>query len=242
VYYLNIEIPKPVPMAGWKELPINECGEPLVHLNPLAPKLIFVRSGYAHQGIPGASHELYARESVANRLIQAAEVLQVIRPNARLQIEDAYRPYEVQAVLFEDIKADLRAKYPRWREETFDRRAQKYVSKPSKDPLKPAPHITGGAIDLTIIENGKELEMGTVWDYFGPKASTAYFERAARRPQTLYRDNRRLLFYVMTRAGFTNYPEEWWHFDFGNQFWTQVSGQGVAKYSFIKSPYDVGSK
>jgi len=23
----------------------------------------------------------------------------------------------------------------------------------------------------------------------------------------------------MTSAGFTNYPEEWWHFDFGNSFW-----------------------
>ncbi len=235
--YFNTEIPRPTPMTGWKELPIEECGEPLVRLNPLAPKLIIVRSGYALQGIPGASFDLYARSGVADRLVVAAQNLQTIRPDAKLQVEDAYRTYETQEALFEDHKFKLRTKHPRWHEKTIDRKAQTYVSKPSRDLLKPSPHITGGAIDLTIVEHGKELEMGTEWDYFGPKAGPAFFEAAARKPQTTYRDNRRLLYFCMTRAGFSSYPEEWWHFDFGNQFWSQVSRRGPAIYTYIKSPY-----
>lgn len=34
-------------------------------------------------------------------------------------------------------------------------------------------------------------------------------------------------------AGFINYPEEWWHFDYGNQFWAKLAGKkaiyGAAK-------------
>ena len=36
---------------------------------------------------------------------------------------------------------------------------------------------------------------------------------------TSVRDNRRLLFGVMTKAGFTNLPSEWWHYDYGDRFW-----------------------
>lgn len=30
-----VEIPNPVNMAGWKQVPIKECGEPLIELNRL---------------------------------------------------------------------------------------------------------------------------------------------------------------------------------------------------------------
>ena len=36
--------------------------------------------------------------------------------------------------------------------------------------------------------------------------------------------NRRLLFNAMVDQGFTNYSEEWWHFDYGNQFWALING------------------
>ncbi len=231
--HLSIEIPKPISMQGWKEIPIEECGKLLVHLNSFAPNLILVKSGYAAQNIPGASLEQYCRSGVADRLIQAAQTLQVIKPMSRLLIEDAYRPKAVQQALFDAFKMKLRVKFPRWHETTLDLRTQRYVSKPSDDPKKPAPHITGGAIDLTIIEGDKEIGMGTEWDYFGTKAGTVYFERATRRPQTIYKDNRRLLYYCMTQSGFTNYPEEWWHFDYGNQFWAHISGQSPAIYGLI---------
>jgi hypothetical protein len=32
---------------------------------------------------------------------------------------------------------------------------------------------------------------------------------------------RRLLYWLMTDAGFANYPAEWWHYDWGTQMWVQ---------------------
>ncbi len=28
----------------------------------------------------------------------------------------------------------------------------------------------------------------------------------------------------MIEKGFTNYPMEWWHYDYGNQFWAKIKG------------------
>ena len=33
------------------------------------------------------------------------------------------------------------------------------------------------------------------------------------------RANRRMLYNVMIEAGFTNFPAEWWHFDYGDEKW-----------------------
>ncbi|KAG0505300.1 MAG: D-alanyl-D-alanine dipeptidase [Candidatus Udaeobacter sp.] len=44
--------------------------------------------------------------------------------------------------------------------------------------------------------------------------------------------NRRLLYWIMREAGFANYPYEWWHFDWGTQFWItncEVSSDGSAR-------------
>ena len=29
----------------------------------------------------------------------------------------------------------------------------------------------------------------------------------------------------MIEQGFTSYAEEWWHFDYGDQFWGSITGQ-----------------
>ena len=41
---------------------------------------------------------------------------------------------------------------------------------------------------------------------------------------SLQRRHRDLLRGAMRAEGFTNYSEEWWHFDFGDQFWGLVTG------------------
>ncbi|MBQ4051251.1 MAG: hypothetical protein IJD13_06430, partial [Oscillospiraceae bacterium] len=50
-----------------------------------------------------------------------------------------------------------------------------------------------------------------------------YFEEHDEDPEA--RDNRRLLYHVMIRAGFTNYDGEWWHFDYGNPLWASRTGK-----------------
>ena len=60
--------------------------------------------------------------------------------------------------------------------------------------------------------------MGTEFDSFSITAHTAYFEDIA--AGTQIRNNRRILYHAMIRAGFSNLPTEWWHFDYGNRFWS----------------------
>ncbi len=66
-------------------------------------------------------------------------------------------------------------------------------------------------MDLTIVAldagGPVELDMGTPWDYFGPKSWPASLEVT---PQQ--RANRMLLQSLMVKHGFRPLAEEWWHF------------------------------
>ncbi len=70
-------------------------------------------------------------------------------------------------------------------------------------------HNLGLAVDCTLVQldSGRELRMGTAFDTFAPAAHTANAtgEVAA---------NRGRLVRAMAAAGFTNLPEEWWHFSY----------------------------
>lgn len=74
-----------------------------------------------------------------------------------------------------------------------------------------------------IRESATPIPMGTVFDGVHPETATRFYEDLGE-PVTLSaeqnecRENRRMLWNVMTAAGFSNYPDEWWHYDFGNQF------------------------
>lgn len=220
----DVEIPDPVSMAGWKEVAIEESGQSLIDLDNLDPRIQVVPQ-YLRQGIPGALSRMYLRQEAVERLIEAARLLP---EGYELVVYDSYRPLEVQASLFNTFKNQLQEQYPQKSEDELVVLTQTYVSLPSKDPARPSPHATGGAVDLSVIcSSGLPLDMGTDFNSFEIVAQTAYFKRD-RKAESIHQ-NRRLLYMVMTQAGFTNYPEEWWHYDFGNQFWGKITGE-KAKY------------
>jgi len=206
----------------------------MVLLNGYSASLIELQPAYYLQNIHGSISSVYCRKEVAERLLKAANELPV---GYRFMIWDAWRPVSVQAALFEAFKKALNSRTGLDAAE-LDKLVQTYVSLPSTDEKKPSPHLTGGAIDLTIInDHGEELDMGTGFDHFGEEACTNYYERRALLSQNekLIRQNRRLLYNLLTSFGFTNYPHEWWHFDYGNQFWG-IQTQKVAIYNKVLSP------
>ena len=94
---------------------------------------------------------------------------------------------------------------------------------PSENPDLPPAHTTGGAVDLTLIdEHRNELDMGTGFDDFSEKAETDYFEKSEF-DGSIVQKNRRILKKAMESAGFTNLPSEWWHYDFGDRNWALYS-------------------
>jgi len=69
-------------------------------------------------------------------------------------------------------------------------------------------HSRGSTIDMTLArDDGRELDMGTPFDFFSPKSWTADSSITAEQ-----HDNRMLLAAAMRRHGFRGYDKEWWHF------------------------------
>lgn len=223
-------IPIAGPLRRWETVSIRECGERLVSLINLAhPKVIAV-PGYRLRGLRNAIDDCYVREGVAKRLANASKNL----PRGfRFCVFDGWRPYELQQELYDEFRSRLVQENPELPADELDKLTMRYVSAPSRNPLRPSPHLTGGAVDLTIQgADGEYLDMGTEWDAFLPHACTSHYEKRGKLyslsdQDTKRRDNRRLLFHALSNAGFTNYPEEWWHFDYGNQFWGRIKGSNA---------------
>ncbi len=69
-------------------------------------------------------------------------------------------------------------------------------------------HSRGSTVDLTLARpDGRELDMGTPFDFFSPKSWTADLSVTAEQHA-----NRMQLAAVMQRHGFRGYAKEWWHF------------------------------
>lgn len=91
------------------------------------------------------------------------------------------------------------------------------------DQSSVAPHNSGGAVDVTLSFEGKDLDMGTDFDAMVPESRTDYFMGYTSSSGRLLevKKNRDMLKSIMLDAGFTNYPEEWWHYDLGTRFWAR---------------------
>ncbi|MBE2168007.1 MULTISPECIES: M15 family metallopeptidase [unclassified Cobetia] len=232
---LNRPIP-PIPShdePDWTQvtrIPVKGCGSTLVPTS-LGPSCLKVYPAYARLGIPGAVNECLVRRAVYQRLLQAARALP---QGLSLVVMDGWRPWRVQQYLFETLYQSLKTHDPELDEAQLLARTREFVSLPSRDPDAPSPHLTGGAVDVTLCDaDGLLLEMGTLFDEATPESHADHFERhppASDTPQAEARDNRRLLYHVMTEAGFTNLPSEWWHFDFGDQLWAWYRGEPEALF------------
>lgn len=171
---------------------------------------------YPLMKMKNAEIHCYVRKEVYLKLLYAHKLLP---EGYKLRIFDAWRPFALQEELYERYSQEIVREFhlEGCSESQKKEIIERYVSEPVCDWLVPPVHTTGGAVDLTILDNHQhELDMGTGFDAFSDEAHTAYFENGK---NNTVRDNRRLLYNVMTCAGFTNLPSEWWHFDFGDHFW-----------------------
>lgn len=217
-----------------RSIPIKENNEPLVPLN-LYPERIICHPEYFIQQIPYAMPILYIREGVYQKLIKAAKNLP---KGYKFAVYDAYRPVEVQKSLFDSYKAKLAKQNPSMDDEKLTELTLNFVSLPSTDPQKPSAHNTGGSIDLTIADDeGNLLDMGSYFDDMGDIVITDYFENKLKCGEKLTEkekriiENRRLLYNIMIEQGFTNFVNEWWHYDYGNQLWAYNGDHEFAIYS-----------
>ena len=130
----------------------------------------------------------------------------------RLKVFDAYRPVCAvkHFVLWGIEDQDVRMKpyfYPDLqKQELF---AKGYIAARSS-------HSRGSTVDLTLLDmqTGKELDMGSPFDFFGEISHPDY--RGPGITDEQYR-NRMVLRSVMERNGFRPLDCEWWHFTLENE-------------------------
>lgn len=209
--------------------PIVDNQEPLIKIEPIENRL-FIRPSYFEQQIPNSLNAIYLRQQAAKQLLQA---LFVLPEEYSFILYDGFRPLQVQSFLFEQVQAAIKKANPKWSLQQVKEETLKYVAYPSIDNGYPAPHLTGGAIDLTLGDAcGNALDLGTEFDETNYKSATAYFETNPSENEEAF-NNRRILFHSMKEAGFQNYEEEWWHYDYGNVTWARKAHQLQAIYGPI---------
>lgn len=254
----------------WKAIPIIENNDPLVAIGPGTPYPLYTSAIYYGQrldspyfgaSLGGSLLTIFVRRHTAASLMKASQGLP---PGHHLVIFDGFRPPSVQAALFDHYKTALQHHRPTWTEEQILAETQRYVSLPSTVASRPAPHNTGGTVDVgiytlnseaelaigkqfaagddraahtTIARKAQLLDFGTPFDYGGPAAALAYYETIAEltAAQRRARHNRRILYGAMTQAGFVGYAEEWWHYNAPeSQMGAAASGRTTAAYGAVK--------
>ncbi len=128
----------------------------------------------------------FLRPETARALVRAQKKLQA--QGLGLKLFDCYRPRPYQQRLWDKVPDP------------------NYVMPPAKGSM----HSRGAAVDLTLVDaKGNELDMGTPYDFFGPKAHYDYTKLPAK-----VLENRRLLRRTMEAVGLKGIRTEWWHFSF----------------------------
>lgn len=214
----------------WSTIDIQDNHEPLIDSKGTALQH-FDPHYYSSVGAP---YENYApsnlRKSVLERLLKAQQNLQDTHPSYSLKIFDGYRPLAVQSYMvnyeYEQLAHAQGLDINQIDDETHSSLMQKVLgiwAKPNEDLRCPPPHSTGGAVDLTIVdENGEPLDMGSEIDAIAPETSPNYFEDKTAEDAQHFHQNRELLRDCMHRAGFRRHPHEWWHFSYGDQIWAML--------------------
>ena len=213
-------------LVAYEYIPIKDNGEPLVDL---ADYPFVLEPAYFKLGL-SSDPRLFSRPTIADKLMAIQENF---TGGIRFKIWDAWRPRMVQNHIFQSYWNKIATAHPDWSEAQIRRKVEKFVSR-AEDPVRIPPHASGGAIDLTLVnDSGKELAMGTAFDHFGVEAASLYYEKPG--SDRRFRENRRMLREAMVAHEFRFDEDEWWHFDYGNQLWAAALNKPFAIYGEIES-------
>jgi D-alanyl-D-alanine dipeptidase len=141
--------------------------------------------------------ECFLRYKTVKALIAANN--DFIKKGYKIKLYDCYRPLSIQQKMWEIVSNP------------------EYVA----DPKKGSIHNRGGAVDISLVDlNGKEVDMGTSFDFFGKEASHNYTEFSKK-----ILSNRKFLKKGMINNGFNSFDSEWWHYNLKTGLKDKVSNQ-----------------
>ena len=192
----------------------QNVGEAFVSLSDQIPSISLEIRYYSSDNFVGTRVDGYLQPK-ALLTKEAALALQKVqlaleKEGLGLKVFDAYRPQKGvnHFIRWAKLPADTLTKqkyYP-----TVDKKdvfRLGYVASRSG-------HSRGSTLDLTLIklETGEELDMGSIWDFFGEISSHGSGQITAQQLQ-----NRQKLKLKMEKFGFRAYSKEWWHYTLRNE-------------------------
>jgi D-alanyl-D-alanine dipeptidase len=197
---------------------------------------IVVEMQYPLLGMEHSINKCFVRKEVFNRLLLAKKYLP---KGITFKILDAYRPIALQQEIYNKYKPRIIENFHLEKLSELEQNniIMKYVSLPDNYGVISPLHTTGGAIDLTLVyeDTLKELDMGVKFDGFSDLTDSCAYEKEGMNSQI--RNNRRILYWSMINAGFTNLPSEIWHYDYGDRAWAFYNNM-EAIYNFLALPID----
>lgn len=213
--------------------------------------------------LPGVPDAPLVRFDVVRRMVAAEtylrtnpDVREALGAPAHLRIDDALRPYAVQKFAFEVAwPMVIKRMNPDLTDEEVAAQVPNYCARPSDKPT-PTPHLTGGAVDVALIN----LETGEAFDRGhkgGGVKGTAYpdfhegyhlvdgqsdIENSQQQHAVAPEGSeivlgRRVLYHAMTKvAGLYVNPQEIWHYGKGDPLSEYVSGSHRPYYGIAEVP------
>jgi D-alanyl-D-alanine dipeptidase len=201
----------------------GENKEPLVSLKKFVPEIKCVYQKKDMVGLIGK--DMLVRQSLALRLRKAGEQLKKISKYYSLKVVYGYRLPSIQKKYFFDMKKSLAKKYSKLNNRSLLILTHSFVASPDV-----AGHIVGGAIDITIEFQGREIDMGTkIAEYSDPEKIKTFSQKISQRQLS----NRLLLHDLMIKNGLAAFYGEWWHFSYGDKEWACFYGKKKSLYSRI---------
>jgi zinc D-Ala-D-Ala dipeptidase len=196
---------------------VHPSHEPFVDLVDFDPDILVDQSLSIR-----SSYFSCVRLSVAKKLSSAKKYLP---KGIRFLIKEGYRPLHIQQRAFERALQRVKENSSNQDLDYFMAESSKYVAPPNV-----APHPTGGAVDLTLIDsNGIELDLGTPYDAIPQETDNAtFFDATNISVQAM--QNRQILAHALQSVGFVNYFTEWWHWSYGDRYWAVMTNADQALY------------
>lgn len=209
--------------------PIQDSDEKLIDIKTAG----FLKYGPPPESPETAPHYRLLREGVIAKL----EAAQTRLPKGlSFRLYEGYRHPEFQHKLFLQQLARITATNPGWSGEQCYQQAAKLAS-----PIKTfsgqkivPPHSTGGALDIEIVDSsGQVIDFGMeIKDWF--RVTPALCESDYPELAQAARENRNMLIDILQSEGFVNYPREWWHFSYGDQYWAFMKNSEYALYDRVE--------
>ncbi len=184
----------------------------------VVPVTISSRPVYFEQGLEGASRHHFLADIALEKLLVLRDTVRAIDADLDVVVLDGLRSRQTQRALRERYISELQSNGIDPSTVALD----DFVA----DPDSIFSHGTGGAVDVWLLRNGVEVDLGASYDEFSDRSAPDYFERYPAQDSEAKQKAaaRGVLVNAARSAGFLVLETEFWHLEFGTIRWGIANG------------------